>query len=233
VPATTPGIVVFADPIEGPLRAASAQLHPSPGARWADGLFSLPSSRTEAAGIARIFATHKVKSYLGPAATTQVLLSREVRAASVLHIATHGYFSDATPDIVGLATSGSAGVGGGFLGLTELFTERFSSRLVVISGCETMRGKDYNGWGVRSLADGFVTQGAGSVVGALWSISDVGTAELMEAFYASLHRSDGNSSLALSVAQRLLAESRRLYDPYFWAGIVLESTNRSFDQRAL
>ncbi len=122
---------------------------------------------------------------------------------------------------------------GGFLGLTELFTEPFASRLVVISGCETMRGRDYTGWGIRSLADGFLTQGAGSVVGTLWSISDDATATLMGAFYRQLSQSNGNSSFALRAARNELIESQRFQHPYYWAGVVLESTNRSIDQHVL
>lgn len=231
----TADIIVFADPVVGAAPVEGVQLREAP--RWGDKLFSLPSARKEAASIERTFSTRVVETYLGRAATNDVLLSPAARAASVLHIATHGYYSKTTPDIVGLATSGMTAEtdsGGGFLGLTELLMEPFSSRLVVISGCETMRGRDYSGWGVRSLADGFLTQGAGSVVGTLWSVSDAATATLMDRFYRALHGSNGNSSMALSVAQRELAAPGSLFsDPYYWAGVVLESSNRGVDQRAL
>jgi CHAT domain-containing protein len=94
-----------------------------------------------------------------------------------------------------------------------------------------MRGKDYTGWGVRSLADGFLSQGAGSVIGTLWSVSDAATAELMESFYRGLSR-DAGSSAALRAAQRELIGSRRFSDPYYWAGVALASSNRGYDQHA-
>jgi CHAT domain-containing protein/tetratricopeptide (TPR) repeat protein len=207
-------IVVFADPLLGAQPLDRMQ----PRAV----LSGIPSSLSEAASIAKIFAP-RVITYAGPDATSDVLLSPEVRAAKVLHIATHGYFSKTTPDIVGLVTSG------GFLGFTELFSTPFSAKLVIISGCETMRGKDYNGWGARSLADGFLTQGAGSVIGTLWSVSDIATAVLVDSFYRSLRRGAG-SSAALRAAQRELLASRRFSDPYYWAGVALASSNRSYDQ---
>jgi CHAT domain-containing protein len=218
-------IVVFADPVLGaqPLDRVQPRVVSS-------SLAAIPSSRTEAENIARIFAT-RVVTYAGADATSEVLLSPAVRAASVLHIATHGYFSKTTPDIVGLVTSsrlGEANPDDGFLGFTELFSAPFSARLVVISGCETMRGKDYTGWGVRSLADGFLSQGAGSVVGTLWSVSDAATAELMDGFYRNLHRG-ADSSAALRAAQRELIASRRFADPYYWAGVALASSNRGFE----
>jgi CHAT domain-containing protein len=196
----------------------------------------LPNTQQEAQHIAQTFAPRRVATYLGADATNDALLSSAVRGARVLHIATHGYFSSSTPDLVGLATSTTTVDGrsqGGFLGLTELFTAPFASRLVVVSGCETMRGRDYTGWGVRSLADGFLTQGAGSVVGTLWSVSDDATAALMAVFYRELARNNGNSSLALHAASTELLESQRFRHPYYWAGLVLESANRSIDQHVL
>jgi CHAT domain-containing protein/tetratricopeptide (TPR) repeat protein len=210
-------IVVFADPLLGTQPMERVQ----PRAV----LSALPNSQAEAASIARIFS-NRVITYAGADATSDVLLSPELRAAKVLHIATHGYFSKTTPDIVGLVTSG------GFLGFTELFSAPFSAKLVIISGCETMRGKDYSGWGVRSLADGFLSQGAGSVIGTLWSVSDAATAELMDGFYRGLHRGAG-SSAALRAAQRELLGSRRFSDPYYWAGVALASSNRGYDQHSL
>lgn len=227
-PATkSANIVVFADPVLNTQSLDRVQPRTGLGA-------PIPSSRAEAESIEKIFAPHVI-TYTGADATSDVLLLPEVRTAKVLHIATHGYFSKTTPDIVGLVTSNRRGDGkpdGGFLGFTELFSAPLSARLVIISGCETMRGKDYTGWGVRSLADGFLSQGAGSVIGTLWSVSDAATAALMESFYRGLQRGD-SSSAALQAAQRELLASRRFTDPYYWAGVALASTNRGFDQRSL
>lgn len=223
------GIVVFADPV---LQTQSMD-RVQPRA-VSSSLAAIPSTRTEAESIARIFPT-RVIAYLGADATGDVLLSPQVRAAKILHIATHGYFSKTTPDIVGLVTSNRRGEGradDGFLGFTELFSAPFSARLVIISGCETMRGKDYTGWGVRSLADGFLSQGAGSVIGTLWSVSDAATAALMESLYRNLDRGAG-SAAALRAAQRELFESRRFTDPYYWAGVALASSNRGYEQLSL
>lgn len=207
-------VVVFADP-------------------WPDSWLELPSARVEAASIAAAFRDRAVDLHVGRTAISEVLLSPATRSARVLHIATHGYFSDAAPEIVGLATAdAAAGRPGGYLGIADLFASPIASRLVVISACDTMRGKDFNGWGVRSLADGFLMQGAGSVIGTFWRVSDVATAELMGTFYQQLQLSGGNSSQSLRAAQRAMA-AKGLADPFFWAGVALESSNHVFDQRAL
>jgi CHAT domain-containing protein len=227
-------IVVFADPVLQTQSMDRVQPRAVPSSPMNGQLAAIPSTRTEADSIARIFPT-RVVSYSGADATSDVLLSPQARAAKVLHIATHGYFSKTTPDIVGLVTSNRRGEGkadDGFLGFTELFSAPFSARLVIISGCETMRGKDYTGWGVRSLADGFLSQGAGSVIGTLWSVSDAATAALMESLYRNLDRGAG-SPAALRAAQRELLESRRFADPYYWAGVALASSNRGYEQLSL
>jgi CHAT domain-containing protein len=196
----------------------------------------LPDSTVEAAAVAKLFEHRVVKAYLGADATRGALLSPEAREARLLHIATHGHFSSAAPDLVGLATSITTVRGQpqqGFVGLADLFAEPFQSRLVVLSGCETTRGMDYSGWGVGSLADGFLTQGAGAVLGMGWSVSDAATAALMSAFYRGLSRSNGNASLALQAAQQEMRASERFSHPFYWAGAVLESTNRHIEQHVL
>ena len=96
-----------------------------------------------------------------------------------------------------------------------------------------MRGKGYSGWGIRSVADGFLVQGAGSVIGTLWRVADSATATLMASCYRELRASNGDSALALGVAQRELAASQQFSDPYYWAGMVLESSNHDIDRHAL
>ncbi|HEY0683829.1 MAG TPA: CHAT domain-containing tetratricopeptide repeat protein [Steroidobacter sp.] len=221
-------VVVFADPkTKRSLKLASMQ--PDVAAGWAEQLVGLPSARREAKSIAAAFPDRRVKTYIGVDATSQTLLAREARTAKLLHIATHGYFNSATPGVVGFATAAVDDKQRGFLGLTELFADQFSSRLVVISGCETMRGRDYSGWGVRSLADGFITGGAGSVIGALWRVPDRTTSEMMNEFYRALRQTNGNSAAALREAQLKQFDSPQS-QPFFWAAFALESANRRFDR---
>jgi CHAT domain-containing protein len=223
-----PEIVVFADP----LAVATPE---GAGPRSAHTYAALPNARREAQSIASAFSTRRVATYVGERATNAALLSRETRSARLLHIATHGYFSEQTPDLVGFVTAGRAGSArADFIGLTELFAEPYASNLVVISGCETLRGQDYNGWGVRSVADGFLSIGAGAVIGALWNVSDDATAALMSAFYRELSANRGDAAKALRKAQLALLEAGgRLADPYSWAGVALESSNRGVETRAL
>ncbi|MDU0352782.1 CHAT domain-containing protein [Paraglaciecola aquimarina] len=134
-------------------------------------------------------------------ATAQFLMSSETRASQVLHIATHGYYEPNRPELIGLMTSSKHSQNANFLSLNQLLIEPFRNRLVVLSGCQTMLGKYYKGSGMRSMARGFLTQGAGSVISTLWPVQDRSTAEFMKYFYQNLAVSK-NSSIALQQTQK-------------------------------
>ncbi|KAA9134107.1 CHAT domain-containing protein [Marinihelvus fidelis] len=224
-------IVIFADPQFDP---ASADNSSRVAFRnWSASLERLPYTAREAEAISAVYPEDSIATYLGRDATSDVLLAEGARQADVLHIATHGYFNAETPDIVGIATS-SIDINGdrqrGFLSITELLKQRYETNLVVISGCETMLGRQYAGAGVRSLATGMMSQGAGAVMATLWKIPDRATAEFMRVFYVSLLRRDGDAALALNDAQLELIRSEEWYDPSIWAAFALTSTHHAVDR---
>jgi CHAT domain-containing protein len=64
--------------------------------------------------------------------------------------------------------------------------------------------------------------GATRVVASLWRVSDVGTAELMSAFYTSMERDNLPPAAALRVAQIKLWKQKRWNDPYYWAAFQIQ-----------
>ncbi len=95
-----------------------------------------------------------------------------------------------------------------------------SCDMVVLSACETGRGKTIGGQGVVGLRMALIGAGAKSALVSLWSVNDQSTCELMKAFYHYLASEKYSRSEALSHAQqqvrRLKAEWRD--NPYYWAG---------------
>ena len=226
-----PQIFIFADPAfseQASPNAAGAEFR-----NWSESLVRLPYTAKEAQSIARLYPAGTVSLHLGKQATSKSLLSDMARNSKVLHIATHGYFNDLTPDIVGIATAADFSSGkdeSGFLSLTALLNSRFNSNLVVLSSCETMRGKGFNGPGFRSLTQGLVAQGAGAVIGTLWRIPDRATAEFMREFYTALLQTNGNASQALQRAKEQFTNSSKWSDPSYWAGFVLTSSAHASDR---
>ena len=201
---------------------------------WSDSLARLPGSAREANSIKQKFSHRQVYVVSQDQATSAMLMSDTMRQSKVLHIASHGYFNEQLPDIVGIATAPGDNDEAGFLSLTRLLSKPFDSNLVVISGCETALGKRYGSEGLNSLSRGVLAQGAGSVIGTLWPIPDAPTAQFMEVFYDHLERFEGQARLALQQTQIDFAEGLRndqvdlrwYKHPYFWSAFTLISADQ-------
>ena len=93
-----------------------------------------------------------------------------------------------------------------------------NTKLVVLSACETARGRIFPVDGVFGLQRAFKQAGAGSVLMSLWKVDDNATAIFMEHFYRFLFESSDRHK-ALQMAQN---EVRKQFpDPYYWAAWVM------------
>jgi CHAT domain-containing protein len=85
--------------------------------------------------------------------------------------------------------------------MKEIAQLPLDGRVVVLSGCDTARGKLLRGEGVISLARAFFEARASAVVASLWPQWDDDAAKLFERFYR--HVAEGKSlAAALAAAQR-------------------------------
>jgi CHAT domain-containing protein len=64
--------------------------------------------------------------------------------------------------------------------------------------------------------------GAPRVVVSLWSVSDVGTAELMTRFYSAMLKDKLRPAAALRAAQVSMIDDKRFASPFFWAAFTLQ-----------
>ena len=202
----------------------------------------LPFTRTEVnqAGAQLKASGWTVKNHLGKSASEENLAS--VQAPELLHIATHGFFmsplsqrstSEQNPKLSnpmfrsGLLLSGANDVSAdqqSILNRKGWFTaaecsnlELHGTELVVLSACETGRGKLQAGRGAFGLQRAFRIAGADAVLLSMWSVDDMVTSELMGRFYE--HWLDGNSaSEALKLAQQHIRE--QYPHPYYWGAWI-------------
>jgi CHAT domain-containing protein len=136
----------------------------------------------------------------------------------VLHLATHAAFN-------GRSDRSFIVANGEVIRLAELRTmiERSRQRgesldLIILSACETAVGDDDVSMG---LAGAVVQAGARSVIGSLWQVNDLGTAELMTRFY-QLYSNGRSRSEALREAQLSLVDGGGdAANPYVWAAFAL------------
>lgn len=93
-----------------------------------------------------------------------------------------------------------------------------NTKLVVLSACETARGKIDPVEGVLGLQRAFKKAGAQTIVMSLWKVPDESTSILMTEFYRNL-MNGVEIHQALKNAENRVKE---LYpDPYYWAGFII------------
>jgi CHAT domain-containing protein len=218
-------IAVLADPAFGSMTAANHLGDAESFRSWSASLERLPASALEAKELSTFYAEDRRLVLLGPEATQRRFFDTRVRNAKVIHIATHGYFNEEIPELIGFAMAKDRDdeTDDGFVSMAEISAQDFNADLVVISACNTGRGFEIRGEGNMSLARTFLAQGVDSVVSTLWPVSDSASALFMREFYRSLNEDKRSLAESLQSAQRVLRESPRYRHPYFWSGYVLTS----------
>jgi len=107
----------------------------------------------------------------------------------------------------------------GFFQAREIYAVKLNTDLVVLSACQTAKGKIEKGEGIQGLARAFFYAGTKSVLASLWKIDDRSTAEFMKHFYKYLTEGKTKQdALALTKIDLLNTEYCK---PYFWASFVL------------
>ena len=177
----------------------------------------LPGAEIEAKAIASLLNTEPL---IGSQATESEVVKR-LPQARIIHLATHGIFNDVqglnsgialTPDSQG----GNEG-GDGLLTAGEIFDLKLNADLVVLSACDTGRGK-ITGDGVVGLSRSFISAGVPSVLVSLWSVPDAPTASLMTEFYQNLSK---NPDKATALRQAMLSTMKQHPAPKDWAAFTL------------
>jgi CHAT domain-containing protein len=150
-----------------------------------------------------------------------------------IHFAVHSTINSDQPELSGLVLSlfdeNGKAVPEGVFRLHDIYRLNLQSELVVLSSCETIRGKEIRGEGIVGLTRGFMAAGAKRVVTSLWKVSDQPeTVELMKYFYQGIldRRRRLAPPTALQEAQnQMLSRHPRLH-PRYWAAFTLEGEYR-------
>ena len=96
-----------------------------------------------------------------------------------------------------------------------------NTAMVVTSACETGFGRLNRGEGIISLARGFSSAGASSIITTLWSVYQTQSGELFNIFYQNLQNGKTTKDEALSNAKASFVEKNKQFAaPYYWASIV-------------
>ncbi len=177
-------------------------------------LTPLPNAETEALEIARLFNT---QALTGSAATKEAVLQKK-SGARIVHLATHGLLDDfegmGMPGSIALAPTASDR---GFLTSSEIINLKLNAELVVLSACDTGRGR-ITGDGVIGLSRSLISAGVPSVIVSLWAVPDKSTSELMQEFYRQMQL---NPDKAKALRAAAIATLENNPNPKDWAAFTL------------
>ncbi|MEG5174587.1 CHAT domain-containing tetratricopeptide repeat protein, partial [Microcoleus sp. B3-D7] len=174
----------------------------------------LPGSEQEAITIAQLLNT---KPITGSQATKASIVQQMLKAR-IIHLATHRLLNEVKrrdlPGAIALAPSGNDD---GLLTSSEILDLKLNAELVVLSACNTGRGK-LTGDGVLGLSRALISAGVSSIIVSLWLVPDEPTAELMAEFYRQLQK---NPNKAQALRQAMLMTMKMHPTPQDWAAFTL------------
>ncbi len=156
----------------------------------------LPGSREEAKSVGDVVLVDEAAS---PRGLREALAKRTRWRA--LHLACHGIVDPEQPMRSSLALA-PADPESGFLTALDVFCMKIPADLVVLSACETARGRAYRAEGIVGFTRAFMLAGAPRVLCSLWKVDDEATRALMTRFYALWNPKDGTPPMSASAALR-------------------------------
>ncbi|MBI1769012.1 MAG: CHAT domain-containing protein [Bacteroidetes bacterium] len=186
----------------------------------------LPATADEINSLYRLFERNKSASemILGKLANERKLKNTNLSDFKFIHIATHGFANEESPELSGLllAQDTTELEEDNVLYMGEIYNMQLKCELVTLSACETGLGKIMEGEGVVGLARALTYAGAQNILVSLWKVNDASTAALMIDFYqALLNESRDSISAALQKAKTNMIASGKYADPYYWSPFVL------------
>ena len=208
----------------------------------------LPGTRQEVMQIASMLKTHKwqVTTLTDKEGTEESFLSMHGKALKVLHMATHAFYytpegaetidylkgySDAMM-LSGIVLSGGnaawlgkalpEGVLGGILTANNIaHLDLKGTATVVLSACQSGQGKATSE-GLYGLQRAFKKAGAGTMVLALWDVSDKVATEFMTTFYERLASRHCRWDKRKAFEQTKSIIRKKYPDPFHWAAFVMQ-----------
>ena len=190
-------------------------------------LESLPEAEQEVKALGRLYGESRSKIYIGADAREDRVKSEGGRA-KILHFATHGILNNASPMYSHLALADGGAGQDGLLEAWELMQLDLQADLVVLSACETARGRIGSGEGMIGFSWAMFIAGVPSIVVSQWKVESAGTRDLMVDFHRGLlaTKSKPTKSEALRQAALKLLKNPETSHPFYWAGFVLVGDGR-------
>ncbi len=147
----------------------------------------------------------------------------------ILHLATHTIVNDTFPEqtVIAFYQDANFSPTDNNLSVGEIYNLKLdSTKLVILSACETGTGKLAKGEGLMSLSRAFTYAGCPNIIASLWKADDKSTAWIIHRFYH--YQQNGTpAAAALQKAKIDYLQSpdieKRFKTPNYWAHLILTS----------
>lgn len=222
-------LLAFANPsMSRQAKENNSDSQASEAANRASAFSQLPESEAEVKTLVQLYGHSRSKIYTGAEASEE-RLKAEASAYRILHLATHSVLNNSSPmySQVVLSQARPAGKEDGFLEAWEIAQLNLDSDLVVLSACETARGRLSAGEGMIGLTWAFFVAGSAATLVSQWKVDEASTAELMLEFHRHLQSPAQPSSKPLTKAEALrnatlkMLQSNQYRHPFYWAAFVM------------
>lgn len=193
----------------------------------------LPEAETEVKALGRLYGASQSKIYVGREAS-ESRLKADAANYQILHLAAHAVFNDASPmySHILLAQTPGDSREDGLLEAWEMMDLDLTAEMVVLSACETARGRVGAGEGLIGMTWALFVAGCPTTVVSQWKVDSASTTVLMLEFHCNLKRAITNEhpgvlkAEALRQAELKLLRSNEFRHPLYWAGFVLIGDGR-------
>lgn len=209
-------MLAFGDPAEqgGPALASNAAPVSTNSARGA-----LPEASRLVRALGRLYGAGRSRVYTG-AEAGEGRFKAEAGRYRLLQVATHGVLDDASPMYSYLALAPEGAGEDGRLEAWEVLGMDLRADLVVLSACETARGRVGAGEGMIGMSWALFVAGVPTTVASQWKVDSAGTTELMLDFHRRLSARAPKAE-ALRRASLAMLRTKEYRHPFYWAGFVL------------
>ena len=188
-------------------------------------LAALPEAEQEVKTLREIYGPARSKVFIGTEASEDQIKAEAPRYRR-LHFATHAIPNNVLPmySQVVLSKPKDDSLQDGLLEAWEIMKLNLNAELVVLSGCETARGRVGAGEGMIGLMWAFFVAGTPTTVVSHWKVESASTTELMVDFHRDLTSSDTaqvGAAEALRRAALKQMRSDKYSHPFYWASFVV------------
>jgi CHAT domain-containing protein len=185
-------------------------------------LAPLPEAERQVRDLALLYAPGRSAVYVGDEATEE-RFKAEAPRHRIVHVASHGLYEETSPlySSVLLSRAPAPSQEDGLLEAWELLDLKLDADVVVLSACETGRGRIASGEGIVGTLWALLGAGARSAVVSQWKVEAASTTALMLGLHRGLAGGESGTADHLRRATLDVMRTPRFAHPFYWAPFVL------------